>query len=86
MYDIEFTRNATRELRRINNPILSRLMKAIEGLREDPRPQGSKKLVGQDDLWRIRVGDYRIIYSIADAIKVVTITRVAHRSNVYDNL
>lgn len=86
MYDIELTRNATRELRRLNNPILRRLLNAIEDLKENPRPQGSKKLVNTEELWRIRVGDYRIVYSIADEIKIVTITRVAHRKDVYNSL
>ena len=86
MYDIELTRNATRELRRLNNPILRRLLNAIEDLKENPRPQGSKKLVNTEELWRIRVGDYRIVYSIADEVKIVTITRVAHRRDVYNSL
>jgi mRNA interferase RelE/StbE len=86
MYSIELTRNATRELRRLNNPILGWLLATIEELGGNPRPQGSKKLVGNDELWRVRVGDYRIVYLIADAIRIITITRVAHRKDVYDNL
>lgn len=86
MYSIEITSNAAKEIRKLNNPILQRILNAIEALSEEPRPNGSVKLSGADDLWCIRVGDYRIVYNIEDEIKIVTVTRVAHRRKVYDNL
>ena len=55
----------------------------IEALANQPRPTGAKKLKGRDDLWRIRVGDYRIIYEIRDRILVVLVVRVGHRREVY---
>lgn len=86
MYEVEITKRASKEIRKLHNPTLRRILEAIEGLREDPRPNGSRKLVGADELWRIRVGNYRIVYEIEDEIKIVTITRVAHRKDVYDDL
>jgi mRNA interferase RelE/StbE len=56
---------------------------AIRALAEDPRPTGSRKLTGSVNDWRIRVGDYRIVYEIADAIRIVRINRVRHRRDVY---
>ncbi len=86
MYSIELTKKATKELRKLHNPILKRLLEAIEKLRENPYPAGCTKLVETDNLWRIRVGDYRIVYNVSEEIKVITITRVAHRKDVYGNL
>ena len=53
-------------------------------LAEDPRPLGCKKLKGRKDQWRIRVGDYRVVYTIDDAKLLVEVTRVRHRSEVYE--
>ncbi len=56
----------------------------MESLAGDPRPAGCKKLKGYKDLWRVRIGDWRIVYIVNDAAKFVSVTRVAHRSKVYD--
>ena len=61
MYEISLTRTASKEIKKLHNPIRSRILKAIEQLKPDPFPPGCKKLTGSDDFWRIRVGDYRII-------------------------
>jgi mRNA interferase RelE/StbE len=61
-----------------------RLIAKMEALIENPRPAGCKKLQGFRDLWRIRVGDYRIVYAIDDDAKRLDIMRIAHRSEVYD--
>ncbi len=63
--------------------MLARLVPRIDGLATDPRPSGCKKLRGYKDLWRIRLGDYRVVYIINDDRKTVSITRVAHRRDVY---
>lgn len=83
MYNIEITRSAAKEIKKLHQPILGRIMKAIEKLAKDPHPPGCAKLVGSDDLWRIRVGNYRIIYSVKEQIQLVLVTRVAHRSEAY---
>jgi len=64
-------------------PSAHKELEKLEGLAADPRPSGCKKLRGYKDLWRIRIGDYRVVYIIDDAQKIVRITRVAHRSDVY---
>jgi len=62
----------------------TRIVRKIKSLEEDPRPAGCTKLSGMSDSYRIRVGDYRIVYTVADSIRVVTVTRVGHRREVYD--
>lgn len=58
---------------------------AIETLAEEPRPVGCKKLKGRYEfIWRMRVGDYRVLYKIEDAVKVIEIGKIGHRKNIYD--
>lgn len=59
-------------------------MRAIEDLAEDPRPRGSKKLAGEATAWRIRIGDYRVLYDIRDGALVVQVVRAGHRREVYN--
>ncbi|TXD32083.1 type II toxin-antitoxin system RelE/ParE family toxin [Lujinxingia vulgaris] len=82
-YDIEFSTAAARSLRKLDPHIQRRLVPAIEALADDPRPHGVKKLKGHEDLWRIRVGDYRIIYEIEDAKLIIYVLHVANRKNAY---
>ena len=60
-----------------------RVIKAVEALADAPRPSGCKKLQGSEDTYRIRVGDYRVIYSVDDSILIVAIERIRHRREVY---
>jgi mRNA interferase RelE/StbE len=59
------------------------MIRAIERLATNPRPKGCRKLEGADNLWRIRVGDYRVIYSVDDARRIVDIIAIRHRSEAY---
>jgi mRNA interferase RelE/StbE len=61
----------------------SALVKPLDGLHKEPRPHGCKKLVGHKDLWRIRIGSYRVIYFIGDAVKLVRIEKVSDRKDAY---
>jgi mRNA interferase RelE/StbE len=60
-----------------------RVIVAIQALARNPRPPGCRKLAGSQNDWRIRVGDHRVVYEIADAIRVVRVNRVRHRREVY---
>jgi mRNA interferase RelE/StbE len=64
--------------------VLARIVRKLETLRETPRPAGGKKLKGYKDQWRIRIGDWRVVYIIDDAAKVVSVMRIAHRREVYE--
>lgn len=82
-YRIEFTTAAAKELRKLDPGIRRRILSGIAELEQDPRPAGCKKLAGESTAWRIRVGDYRILYEVVDNLLVVTVIRVAHRREVY---
>ncbi len=82
-YRVELTRTAQRELRRIPNPFHDVIVQKLKGLENDPRPPGCKRLVGESGYWRIRVGNYRVIYAITDVIKLIRVDSVADRKDVY---
>ncbi len=82
-YALDVKPSARKELENLSDRFIARLMPKIEGLATDPRPFGCRKLRGYKDLWRIRVGDYRVVYIIDDDHKTVSVTRVAHRRDVY---
>lgn len=83
-YAVELKPSARKELESLSNTALPRILSKIESLTLDPRPAGCKKLKGYKDFWRVRIGDWRIVYIIDDAARLVSVTRVAHRSKVYD--
>ena len=83
MYQVVVERAAEKDLKRLSTQIRSRVANALRALAENPRPSGSRKLAGTKDDWRVRVGDYRIIYEIADVIRVVRVQRIRHRREVY---
>lgn len=74
---------ALRDLQNVPPNLRERVESAIDHLAENPRPPGCKKLVGFEHEWRIRVGEYRVLYVIDDTMRRVTITRVAHRREAY---
>ena len=83
-YSLEITHSAQKELDALDDALFARIDRRILALGGDPRPMGSKKLKGYKDLWRIRVGDWRVVYMVDDAAKLVTIARVAHRREAYE--
>lgn len=85
-YRVEVKPQAEKALAKIPNPHRRRITKEIDQLANEPRPPSCVKLAGADDAYRIRVGDYRIVYEIVDRVLVVYIIRVAHRKDVYRRL
>ncbi len=84
MYQIITTPSAKKEIKALPNISVPRINKAIRKLAENPRPSGSRKLVQtKENLWRIRVGDYRVIYLIEDVVCIVEIRKVRHRKDAY---
>jgi mRNA interferase RelE/StbE len=81
-YDVGLIPAAAREYRRLQGPLRDRIRSTIDALAFDPRPPGVMKLAGRDD-YRVRVGDYRIVYAIDDAERLVIVARIAHRREVY---
>lgn len=85
-FTVEYESRAVKELAKLDKPVARRLITAIDALSADPRPSGVRPLVGYPNLWRIRVGEYRVVYTIEDTELVVLALRVAHRSTVYRRL
>lgn len=83
-YSLEIKSSAQKELDALDDTVFVRIDRKILALADNPRPAGCKKLKGHKDQWRIRVGDWRVVYIIDDAAKQISITRVAHRREVYD--
>lgn len=83
-YRVDFTTAAARQVKKLPRPARDRVLDAVDDLGENPRPHGAKKLVGEDTAWRIRVGDYRVIYDIFDEELTVTVIRAAHRREVHN--
>lgn len=76
-YAVEFERSAKKNLDRLDGPIRARVLRKVAALGDDPRPSGASRLVGADDLWRVRVGDYRVVYAIENNRLVVIVVRIA---------
>jgi mRNA interferase RelE/StbE len=82
-YRVEFTAAAAKQVRKLDAQVRRRVLLAIAELEVDPRPDGVKKLAGDDNAWRIRIGDYRVLYEVHDGSLLVLVFRVAHRRDVY---
>ena len=82
-YSVSFTKRAFKDLESIPEPFYSKIKAAIRGLAENPRPVGCKKLKGREG-YRIRIGDYRVLYDIFDKLLLVEVVEVGNRKNVYD--
>ena len=83
MYEVLVERHAERDLKRLSAKAFGRIVKAIRTLAANPRPLGCKKLAGSDKDWRIRVGDYRVLYEIDEQAQAVRVMRVRHRRDAY---
>lgn len=83
-YRVEVAPAAVRQLRKLDRVAQRRVQAAIELLAEQPRPNGAKKLAGGDGEWRVRTGDYRIIYEIHDKVLHVLVVAVGHRRDIYE--
>jgi len=82
-YQIEFSKKATKQFKAISLEMQLRLRPKIEALADEPRPSGVVKLSGEEDLYRIRVGDYRVVYQIEDENLIVLIIKLGHRDDIY---
>ena len=83
-YRVVYKPAAGRDVDKLPPHVLPRLRDSIAALAEIPRPPGCKKLKGPGGMWRIRVGDYRVVYEVDDSSLVVRILRAGHRRDVYE--
>ena len=82
-YRIEFTPRAEREFKSLDGSVRGRIKQRIDSLAEKPHPPGIKKIEGEEELYRLRVGDYRILYQVKEKTLLVLIVRIGHRREVY---
>lgn len=83
VYRVVLAEGAEKQLHKLDKQVQRRISLALGKLAADPRPSGVKKLKSDDDLWRIRVGDWRVVYEIEDGRLVVLVIAIGHRSTVY---
>jgi mRNA interferase RelE/StbE len=82
VYEVELRRNAQKSLGRLPAQERHRVISALLNLEQEPRPKGVEK-IRKTELWRIREGDYRLVYHIDDEKRIITVVRIGHRRDVY---
>jgi len=85
-YRVQVLPNAQRQIKALPREVQGRIARAVRVLRENPRPSSVKKLKGSDDLYRYRVGSYRIVYAVSDEVLLILVVSVGHRREVYREL
>ena len=83
MYEVFLERRAERDLKKLSGEVFHRIIPHLKTLPEDPKPSGCRKITGSKNDWRVRVGDYRIIYEIDEREKKVKVMRIRHRKQAY---
>ncbi len=84
MYELRLARSARKELDAVSDAMLARIARQLDALVTTPRPRGCKKLRGATDLWRVRVGDYRILYRVDDAASLIEVRAIRDRKDAYE--
>jgi mRNA interferase RelE/StbE len=83
MYSIEFDKSVKKTLSKLPNEVVKKILDAITELADDARPYGCKKLQGSGDFYRIKIGNYRVIYEISDGELLILVVEIGHRKEVY---
>ena len=82
-YTVQLAPAAKRQLRKLDRSIQERVVRRLDKLEKDPRPPGVEKMEGDESTYRIRLGEYRIVYEIRDKVLVVLVLKVGHRREIY---
>ena len=82
-YTVAISNSAQKEIKNLEQGVMARMIRSVRSLADEPRPPGCRKLVGSHNRWCVRVGDYRVIYTVDDAGRVIEIVAVRHRSKAY---
>ncbi len=83
-FTVVLTKSAEKELYKLPLEVIPKIVSALKGLEENPRPEGCKKLKGFKNLWRIRIGNYRAIYSIEEIVLLVDVRDIGNRKDIYN--
>jgi mRNA interferase RelE/StbE len=82
-YQVVLSNTAKKDLSKLPTQVVNKIIPVLEALQNNPRPNGCKKLKGFKDLWRVRIGNYRIIYSIDDVILLIDVREIGDRKDIY---
>ena len=85
-YDLHIERHAEKDLKKLETSLFTQIVSRIKELAANPHPQGSKKITGSQNDWRLRIGDYRVLYEIDNKTRTINIMRVKHRREAYRDL
>ncbi len=85
-YKVVWKRSARKELRKLPKEAIAKIIGLVETLSENPSPPGAKKLAGTENTFRVRAGDYRVVYNLLQGVLVVEVIRVGHRKEIYRRL
>ncbi|MDH5721583.1 MAG: type II toxin-antitoxin system mRNA interferase toxin, RelE/StbE family [Spirochaetia bacterium] len=85
-YKIEWKKSAIKDIKKIDKIFIAKIINAIENLQNNPTPKDCKKIKGSKYQYRIRVGNYRIIYSFENKLLIIKIIRIGHRKQIYKNI
>lgn len=83
-YKVTIKKSAQKEIKALPKNVIKRVLVKIKQLADEPRPSGCRKIVGTEDTWRIRVGNYRIIYNVFDDVLLIEVIAVKHRKDAYN--
>jgi len=83
-YKIKFSKGAVKDIRKLPKTTVERILYKVFSLATNPTPPGCRKIAGMENLWRVRVGNYRILYTVEDDILLIEIIKIGHRKDVYD--
>ena len=83
LYHLELAATAVRQLKKLSSDVRNSIIKHMDKLKKNPQGIGVKKLVGMENLYRLRVGDYRVVYTLDDTILLILVVKIAHRKDVY---
>ena len=83
MYEVLLERRAQRDIKKLPTEVFHRIIQPIKALAEDPKPPGCRKIAGSKNDWRIRIGEYRVIYEIDEHAEAVKVMRIRHRREIY---
>jgi mRNA interferase RelE/StbE len=83
MFEILIEHSAEKDLRKLPSESINTIIQKIKLLKENPRPSGSKKIVVLENFWRVRIGQYRVLYEINDSEKIIKVYKIKHRKDIY---
>ncbi len=84
-YQIKWKTSAKKDFKKLDKTVIPKILKAVDSLVENPRPSGVKKIIDSYSTYRLRVGNYRVIYTICDEVLIIEVIKIGHRQSIYND-